>query len=193
MTCLNSSTCPALSDAPRERRWLLLHGPAMALLVAVAALSGCSTLGSVAKVVAASTADAFSGAPSASYLDWAGMTVIAQPEANQNSPVALDLVFVRDAATLEKLSALQAARWFASRQDLQKTYPEGFSVRSWELVPRQVLQLTEEQLGSPRVAGVLIFADYLSPGEHRALLPNVRNGFMVDLGATGFTAVARAR
>lgn len=186
-------TFPNIPRPPEARRRPLPWLVAAAALLAAGALSGCSTVGSVAKVIAASTADAFSGGPSASYLDWKGMTVIAQPEANQNSPVALDLVFVRDAATLEKLSALPAARWFATRSDLQKTYPEGFTLRSWELVPRQVLQLTEEQLGSPRVAGVLIFADYLSPGEHRALLPNVRNGFLVDLGASGFTAVARAR
>lgn len=181
--------------APRRwRRWPALPGLAVASwLIATAALSGCSTLGSIAKVIASSSADAFGGPPSASYLDWKGMTVIAQPDANLNSPVALDLVFVRDFATLEKLSALPAARWFATRQELQKTFPENFTVRSWELVPRQVLQLTEEELGSPRVAGVLIFADYLSPGEHRAQLPNVRGGFMVDLGATGFTAVTRPR
>lgn len=192
MTCLHSA-CPARREVPRWHRWLALSGLAMVLLAAVVVLPGCSTLGSVAKVVASSAAGAFSGAPSASYLDWKGMTVIAQPEANLNSPVAMDLVFVRDFATLEKLSALPASRWFGTRQDLQKTYPESFSVRSWELVPRQVLQLSEDELGSPRVAGVLIFADYLTPGEHRAQLPNVRNSFMVDLGATGFTAVTRPR
>lgn len=162
-------------------------------LVLFTGLGGCSTLGSVAKVIGSSAAEAFDGGPSASYLDWKGMTVIAQPDANLNTPVAIDLVFIRDVVTFEKLSILPATRWFATRKDLQKTYPESLTVRSWELVPRQILQLTDQEIGSPRVAGVLIFADYLSAGEHRAQLPNIRDSFMIDLGATDFTVITRPR
>ena len=50
---------------------------------------------------------------------------MADADANLNSPVALDLVFVRDLATLDKLQALPAARWFATRADLQRSFPGG--------------------------------------------------------------------
>lgn len=156
-------------------------------------LSGCSMLGGVANVVASSTADVFSGSPSSSFLDWKGLTIVSTVQANQNSPLALDLVFVRDAATLEKLLSLPASRWFASKAELQKTYPQAFEVRSWELVPQQVLRLDDKALGSPRVAGMLVFADYLSPGEHRAQLPLSRESFMVELGERSFSVQASPR
>lgn len=156
-------------------------------LALTAGLSGCGTVGSVASVVASSAANAFSAAPAPAYLDWKGLLLVADAGANLNSPVALDLVFVRDAATLDKLAALPAARWFATREELCRLYPEALSVRSVEIVPRQMLRLSQTELGSPRVAGVLLFADYATPGEHRARLPALRNGALVRLGARGFT------
>ena len=118
---------------------------------------------------------------------------MAAPDVNQNSPVALDLVFVRDQATLDKLLTLSAAKWFASKEDLLKTYPNTFTVLNWELVPQQVLQLSEEALGSPRVAGMLLYANYLSVGEHRAQLPLGRQSFLVELGERGFLVKTRPR
>ena len=153
-------------------------------------LGACSTAGSVAKVVASATANAFSGPPEPGFLDLKGLLLIADADANLNSPVALDLVFVRDLATLDKLQALPAARWFATRADLQRSFPGAFTVRSWELVPRQSVRLSEQELGSPRVAGVLLFADYRTPGDHRALMPELRSGALVKLGARGFAVVA---
>ena len=83
------------------------------------AVSGCAMVGGVANVVASSTANLFSGTPGPSFLDWKALTLVAAPDVNQNSPLALDLVFVRDQATLEKLRSLPAAKWFSSKNELQ--------------------------------------------------------------------------
>jgi type VI secretion system protein len=160
---------------------------------ALVAVSGCAMVGGVANVVASSTANLFSGTPGPSFLDWKAITLVAAPYANQNSPLAVDLVFVRDAATLEKLLTLPAAKWFASKEELLKTYPNTMTIKSWELVPQQVLQLSEEALGSPRVAGMVLFADYLSPGDHRAQLPLARDAFLVELGVRSFSVQTRPR
>lgn len=157
------------------------------------AVSGCAMVGGVANVVASSTANLFSGATNPSFLDWKAVTMVAASNVNQNSPLAVDLVFVRDAATLEKLLTLTAAKWFASKDELLKTYPNTMTIKSWELVPQQVLQLREEALGSPRVAGMVLFADYLSPGDHRAQLPLGREAFLVALGARSFSVQTRPR
>jgi type VI secretion system protein len=163
-------------------------------LVAMTGLmQGCAMLGSMTNVVVSSTANLFSGAPSPSFLDWKAITVIAAPDANQNSPLALDLVFVRDSTTLEKLLTLPASRWFSSKQELQNTYPNAIVIRSWELVPQQILQLSEDDLGSPRVAGMLVYADYLGPGDHRIQLPLTKESFLVELGARSFTVQKRPR
>lgn len=159
-----------------------------ALLVAL--LGGCGTVGSVASVVASSVANTFTGEPQPAYLDWNGLMIAADPDANANSAIALDVVFVRDNQTLEKLQVIPATRWFATRQELQRTFPEALIVHSLELVPSQTLRLTEAELGSPRVAGVLLFANYFSPGEHRLRLPVLKNGVLIRLGPAEFTATA---
>ena len=171
------------------QRYSVWSGAALITL----AVSGCAMIGGVANVVASSTANLFSGTPGPSFLDWKALTLVAAPDVNQNSPLALDLVFVRDQATLEKLLSLPASKWFSSKDELMKTYPNAITLRSWELVPQQVLQLSEEALGSPRVAGMLLYANYLSPGEHRAQLPLAREAFLVELGARGFNVRTRPR
>ncbi len=164
----------------RQLRLLII-----ALLAAL--LGGCGTVGSVATVVASSVANAFSAEPQPAYLDWKGLMVAADAEANANSAIALDIVFVRDQQTLEKLLLVPAARWFATREEWLRSFPAALTVRSLELVPSQTLRLTEAELGSPRVAGVLLFANYLSPGEHRLRLPTLRDGALVQLGPVEFT------
>ena len=88
---------------------------------------------------------------------------------------------------------MPAAKWFASKDELLKTYPNALIIKSWELVPQQVLQLSEEALGSPRVAGMVLFADYLTPGDHRAQLPLGRVAFLVDLNARSFSVKTKPR
>lgn len=121
------------------------------------------------------------------------MTLVAAPDVNQNSPLALDLVFVRDPAALEKLLTMPAAKWFTSKDEILRTYPNAITIKSWELVPQQVLQLSEEALGSPRVTGMVLFADYIAPGDHRAQLPLGSAAFLVDLGARSFSVKTKPR
>lgn len=160
---------------------------AVLALAACAALSGCSAVGNVARAVASSTANAFSGPPVPQWLSWEGLLLQAAPDANQNTPLAVDVVFVRDAELLQQLQALPAAKWFATRNDWQQTYPDGLQVYRAELVPSQSLRLGADALAAPRVTGVLIFADYLSPGDHRVRLPEQSPGALVSLGISGFT------
>jgi type VI secretion system protein len=165
----------------------------MAIAWLLGSASGCAMVGGVARVVASSTANLFSGPPGPSILDWSSITMVASADVNQNSPLALDLVFVRDPAALEKLLTMPAAKWFASKDELMKTYPNALTIKSWELVPQQVVQLSEEALGSPRVAGMVLFADYFTPGDHRAQLPLGKVAFLVDLNARSFSVKTKPR
>jgi type VI secretion system protein len=173
----------------RLKRWPVYLAIASGLIN----LSGCAMIGSMANVVASSTANLFTGSPGPAFLDWKAMTLVAAPDVNQNSPLAIDLVFVRDAAALEKILTLPAAKWFASKDEILKTYPNAFTIKSWELVPQQVLQLSEDALGSPRVNGMVLFADYITPGDHRALLPMGSAAFLVDLDARSFSVKSKPR
>lgn len=177
--------------APMRRHTLARLIAALLPLAPSLFLAACGTVGSIAKTVSADVANAFTPQPAPAYLDIDGLTLAVDADANNRSALAVDLVYVKDLKTLEQLRAMSASKWFASRDDVLRTYPDALSVRSMELVPRQVVRLDRQTLGSPRVAGVVLFANYRSPGEHRALIPELRAGGTVRFGATGFEIVAR--
>ncbi len=164
-----------------KRRSLLTLGCA-------AALSGCSTVHDVAALIASQTADALSATPSdPTYLDWKGLLLVTDPDANDNTPIAFDIVFVRNRQALDRLRKLDAHAWFRARAEQQATYPGAMVVRSFELVPGQTLRLSESELDAPRVVGVLLYADYPDPGAHRITLPRSAPGAIVRFGLRDFT------
>ena len=52
--------------------------------------------------------------PKGTRVDWSELTLSAAPNANQNSPVAVDVVMVLDDAMLGRLTELTAAKWFGA-------------------------------------------------------------------------------
>lgn len=142
-----------------------------------ALLAGCGTVNRVMNLVG------FKG----TRLAWKEVLIVATDGANQNSPAAVDIVLVLEESAIEKLSALPASKWFATRADLLKTFPGEFSYKSWEITPGQTLRLPGSVFGSPNVITVFVFADYLAPGEHRMRVDQLQNGIIVQLAARGFT------
>lgn len=163
------------------------------LLALCLALSGCSALGKLGESVASASAGLFGGGkPRPAPPAWTRVTVSAAADANRNSPVALDLVFVRDPALLESLNATPAAKWFATREDTQRAFPEGLGVVSLELVPGQTVQLTDPaHIRQPALA-VLAFASYPPPGEHRERLLPAGDSYLLQLGPQGFRGSSAA-
>lgn len=114
-------------------------------------------------------ASACADKPSA-RLDTVSVTVA--PAANDTTPVAIDMVAVRDKALVEKLAALTAADWFGQRDQTLRDHPTTVGVTSWELVPGQKLH-TELPDQEPAWA-ILVFANYATPGPHRLRVPDTR-------------------
>jgi len=156
-----------------DLKWLRLF----AVAILFAGLAGCSTISKLAKVVV----------PSGGRLDWDGLTVVAAPDANLNTPVALDVVQVRDDAMLAVISSMPASKWFASRADLAKTFPEGLSIQSLEVPPGMTVKLAGTAFAPVRQIGAFVFADYLTPGEHRAKVDQLQGDIVVRLDARSFS------
>ncbi|MGJ7530146.1 hypothetical protein [Variovorax sp. GB1P17] len=112
--------------------------------------------------------------PKGTRVDWSELTLSAAPGANQNSPVAVDLVMVLDDAMLGRLAELPAAKWFGARTDLQKTFPQSLTYRSWELVPGQTIRVPASSLGAPRVTAVFVYANYATPGANRMRVDDLK-------------------
>lgn len=121
---------------------------------------------------------------------WRSITVMAADDANANSAVAVDVVLVRDKVVLDSLLAMPAARYFAARADLQRTYPEALSVIGLEITPGQVIRLDARRFDGQRAWAALAFAHYANPGEHRVRLLLDNRGYVLQLNAQGMQATA---
>ncbi|MCA9461286.1 MAG: hypothetical protein KC563_01850 [Nitrospira sp.] len=121
---------------------------------------------------------------------WVGkeiaLTVQVDETANENAPIAVDVLFVSDKKTLAELSRLPASEWFRQKSQIQKDslHNPGFTLWEWEWVPGQNVPVQYLPL-QPRARAGLIFASYRTSGEHRAFLPP-HDDIFLRLGRTGF-------
>lgn len=120
--------------------------------------------------------------------DWKTLALQAADDANGNSALAVDVVLVKDPAVLESLLAMPASKWFATRADLRRSFPEALTVYSYEMVPSQSIKLGDKLWSAEKAWAALVYASYATPGEHRARLLLSASGYVVRLGAQGFEA-----
>lgn len=98
------------------------------------------------------------------------LNIVIDPVANENSPVALDLVLIKDKNLWKAAPAMTAKDWFAQRSDLQRRYRKKLEVHSWEWVPGQAIAPIIIKVPR-RFSGAMVFANYPSPGTHSAPVP----------------------
>lgn len=111
----------------------------------------------------------------------------ASEEVNDNTPLAVDLVILFDEALAPQIAALPARDWFSQSEQFQRDFPREIKVKRWEIIPGQIIGpisldsafLTQEN--GRAAAGAFVFADFLSPGNHRARLVS-QEGVRVLLG-----------
>jgi type VI secretion system protein len=151
------------------------------VLLSAIALSGCGTIDLIKNAIF----------PPVPKVDIGDIQVFTDPGVNLNTALEFELVFAQDPDVLKKMSELTAAKWFELREDIRKTYPGGFESMKWELVPGQDLRLPNELFKDKRALAVMVFANYLTPGEHRARIDNFREGAVIRLQPRGFTVVSR--
>ncbi|WP_169708783.1 type VI secretion protein [Trinickia terrae] len=142
-----------------------------ALLLSVLCMAGCSA--SLPRV----------------KIDSLAINVAAQ--ANLDTPIAVDAVLVRNPQLFDTLLGLPSAKWFAQRDQLRRDYPGDLMVLSYELVPGQQLTDPDFAFKGQRAAGVLVFADYQTPGAHRVRLDGGPAKARLQLGAQDLQLISR--
>lgn len=120
--------------------------------------------------------------------EWKSLTLVAADDANANSALAVDVVLIKDKAMLDSLAAMPAARYFAGRADLQRTFPDALTVLAVEITPGQVIRLDSARFKDQHAWAAMAFANYANPGEHRARLLLNNNGYLLQLNAQGLVA-----
>jgi len=108
--------------------------------------------------------------------------VSVSPAANNNNPVAVDLVLVSDKKLLQELMKMSASEWFEKRHQFTLDYPKetGLTAGRWEWVPGQQVKLDLVTVKYGTVGGV-VFANYFNAGTHRAPV-DPRKGIRITLG-----------
>ena len=112
--------------------------------------------------------------------------VHVSPKANNNNPVAVDLVLVSDKKLLQELMKLSAGEWFEKRHQFALDYPKeaGLGGNRWEWVPGQQVKVDQVTVKYGVVGGV-VFANYFNAGTHRAPV-DPRKPILITLGDEDF-------
>jgi type VI secretion system protein len=110
--------------------------------------------------------------------------------ANENSPVAVDMVFLsKRLPLLDEVQKMTAADWFAKRAQLVRDFRDDIEVVSWEVVPGQILPA--ESVPTVRVrSAAFVFAGYRAPGAHRYRVGSERT-LLLSLGANELTVTPK--
>ena len=98
------------------------------------------------------------------------LQVAISSNANQNSPVAVDVLLIRDKAFLKAAQGMSASDWFAKKSQMQLQFPKAAEINSWEWIPGQAVRPVSIDVPVDAQAAMM-FANYASAGPHSAALP----------------------
>jgi len=113
------------------------------------------------------------------------LDVTISSAANGNSPVAVDVLFIKDKTLLKTIQGMTAGDWFSKKAQMKPRMPKAFDLKEWEWAPGQPIKdLPPVTVGSD-VKGVVMFAKYATPGPHIALIPS-RGRVCVSLNERDF-------
>jgi type VI secretion system protein len=105
--------------------------------------------------------------------------------ANQDSPIAVDIVYVYDPQLVPQLTKMTAHDWFQKRSAVRQAFPTGFDVTSIEVVPGQKGPVEQVQPKASQAIAAFVFANYASEGTHRARVDGLER-FFIALGDKDF-------
>jgi len=106
------------------------------------------------------------------------LTLDVAMRANNDSPIAVDFIAVKDPDLLRQLSGITAKQWFAEHEQYQRDYGQHIVVWGVELVPGQFIQSSIFPLEGEAAVGLLVFAGYNTPGAHRLKLDDQHKAWL---------------
>lgn len=93
-------------------------------------------------------------------------------DANLNSATAIELLIVYKMELLKALIKTNSTDYFASADQIKRDYPDLVEIYRWELTPGQAITDYAIKSTASEPLGIVIFADYLTPGNHRERVGN---------------------
>jgi type VI secretion system protein len=108
-------------------------------------------------------------------IDTRSVDIQVSPKANNNSAVAVDIVYVFNPQLLTQLQGFGAKDWFRRRDEVRTLYPTEVALSSYEVVPGQLVPIEKVSDRNTDAIGAFAFADYQADGAHRARLDRFEN------------------
>jgi hypothetical protein len=106
--------------------------------------------------------------------------------ANENFPIAMDLVTITDKKVIADVGKLTSKDWFERRAQVLRDTPQGkISVASFEWVPGQHAGPISVAV-APKTRVAYVFAKYINGGGHRALI-DVKAPVVITFGPEDFS------
>ncbi|AIL13382.1 hypothetical protein IM40_07555 [Candidatus Paracaedimonas acanthamoebae] len=105
-------------------------------------------------------------------LNLKSVSISLDNDANRNSATAIELLIIYKMELLKSLIKINAADYFASSDQIKRDYPDMLEVYRWELTPGQSITDYKIKANGDDPLGIIIFADYLTPGNHRERVGN---------------------
>ncbi|HEX8437006.1 hypothetical protein [Archangium sp.] len=94
------------------------------------------------------------------------LRVVLAPDANEDNPVALSVVLVRDGRVAPVLRGLTAAQWFAARETVLRANAGVLDEVLWEFIPGQQVPPLSLPV-RPGTTEAFLFVRYRAGGPHR--------------------------
>jgi len=98
------------------------------------------------------------------------LTLDMAPQANKDTPLAVDFVAVQDPDLFKLLLSIPAKQWFEQREQFRRDHLKDIDVWSLELVPGQFMESRDIPMAGNPAVGFLVYAGYNTPGMHRLRL-----------------------
>lgn len=105
-----------------------------------------------------------------SRVDISSVVIDVAQDANDNAPVAVDMVAISDAALIAQIQSLSAEQWFTAKPQLLRDAPNALHIWSLELVPGSHFVTENNPLKGTPAQAIVLFARYRSDGDHRLRL-----------------------
>ena len=114
-------------------------------------ITGCSSAKNLLSVVGMGSNNAIKS-----------ITVESDLNSNMDTPVAIDLLFIKDDSVTPLLTDLNGPTWFADKYALLKRYEKQIEVVSLEVVPLSLIQSLELPKDKKKAKSILMFTNYRS-------------------------------
>lgn len=95
------------------------------------------------------------------------VTLVTSEDVNNGFPVAVEIVFLHDAALIQSIESIKSTQWFANKDDYRSRERSKVSVLRFELVPGQEKIITDFPDRYRSAKKVFIFASYTNGGDYR--------------------------